>query len=1120
MFEKRKQDTYYKIENLADMPPFFINVATASDVWMYLSSSGALAAGRGNPAGSVFPYETDDRLHLATSTGPKTIIRLSSGQVWQPFSTVYDSHYNISRNIYKRNTGDAVIFEEINTTLGMKFEYKWETGEKYGLIRTSKIFNTSKDKLIIDVLDGVENIMPYDISLGLAQGSSCLTDAYKACEAMGNRLAVYSLTSLIGDTPEPIEVLQANVAWHVSEAEGFLLSSKQIRDFARTGIQAMAHETNSVGRKGAFLGFQRITLANGATKDWMLVLDARKTQSEVIALAKEVNESSTQELRKNLEADISKNTAELTRIVAAADGMQRTNSTRASLRHYMNVLYNNMRGGVFLNEYELNPSLFIDFVKVRNKQLMDSPFMAKVPTIHNTLELHAAAFATGDKDIIRLALEFLPLTFSRRHGDPSRPWNYFNVKVKDDQGNRVYAYEGNWRDIFQNWEAMGLSYPSYIAPMIAKFLNASTADGFNPYRINQDGIDWEVPTQENPFSGYGYWGDHQIVYLNKLLEWLEAYSPKDLKKLMTSEVFAYANIPYEIVPYREMLKNAKDTIIFNQKKHDALMAKAETVGTDAKLIAVNDQVYHVSFMEKLLVPILAKLSNLVPKGGIWMNTQRPEWNDANNAIVGNGLSMVTVYQLYRHLNHIKKITAAANATNINGFDISVEVATWLSTLEEVLIASGISPRVFLDKAAATFDDYRAALYKFGFSGKKARLSHGEILTFIDNAITVITDTIEANRRNDGMYHAYNILTLSKDSLKVDNMFLMLEGQTAILASGLLDTTKAIKLINAMESSPLMSPEHDQFFLYPKKILKTFAERNIIPVETVENNPVIKDLADKDNGLFTTDISGAIRFHHNIRHSSHVENAITVLALSDADAQLVREVFEDVFQHRQFTGRSGIMYKYEGIGSIYWHQNSKFMLSVQEVFMKAATQGDLSQTTSNLKRAYYRLFKGFGFNKDASKWGAFPLEPYSHTPYGMPAQQPGMTGMVKEDILTRMAELGVVVAGGSVTFDPVLLQRSEFLMFDEKFPYIAAYGEAREITIPNNSLVFTLCRVPVVYTLEEEEGIEVNTITGQRVQLALTDGKLCLGAEYSQHLFESTGAIISIHVKLSESRILQ
>ena len=37
--------------------------------------------------------------------------------------------------------------------------------------------------------------------------------------------------------------------------------------------------------------------------------------------------------------------------------------------------------------------------------------------------------------------------------------------------------------------------------------------------------------------------------------------------------------------------------------------------------------------------------------GIWMNTQRPEWNDANNALVGHGISVVTLGYLRRTLHH-------------------------------------------------------------------------------------------------------------------------------------------------------------------------------------------------------------------------------------------------------------------------------------------------------------------------------------------------------------------------------------------------------------------------------------------------------------------------------------
>jgi hypothetical protein len=44
--------------------------------------------------------------------------------------------------------------------------------------------------------------------------------------------------------------------------------------------------------------------------------------------------------------------------------------------------------------------------------------------------------------------------------------------------------------------------------------------------------------------------------------------------------------------------------------------------------------------EKLTGILLAKAGSVMPGGGLWLHTQRREWNDANNALVGNGLSAV------------------------------------------------------------------------------------------------------------------------------------------------------------------------------------------------------------------------------------------------------------------------------------------------------------------------------------------------------------------------------------------------------------------------------------------------------------------------------------------------
>jgi hypothetical protein len=72
------------------------------------------------------------------------------------------------------------------------------------------------------------------------------------------------------------------------------------------------------------------------------------------------------------------------------------------------------------------------------------------------------------------------------------------------------------------------------------------------------------------------------------------------------------------------------------------------LGTDGKLVLdETGNVRHVTMMEKMLALLLAKLANFVPDGGIWMNTQRPEWNDANNALVGKGISVVTAAYLTR-----------------------------------------------------------------------------------------------------------------------------------------------------------------------------------------------------------------------------------------------------------------------------------------------------------------------------------------------------------------------------------------------------------------------------------------------------------------------------------------
>ena len=322
------------------------------------------------------------------------------------------------------------------------------------------------------------------------------------------------------------------------------------------------------------------------------------------------------------------------------------------MHHYANVLFNVLRGGIVADQYNISARDFRRTVRNFNKVVYErnKDLLGSLPETIRSGQLLDTLHDAGDKQLLRLALEYLPITFGRRHGDPSRPWNEFAIRLKDESGEGLLSYQGNWRDIFQNWEALAFSYPEFIENMIAKFVNASTLDGYNPYRITKEGIDWEVEEPDNPWSYIGYWGDHQIIYLLKLLELSRNFHPKKLHDLLHDRVFCYANVPYRIKPLAELFDDPKATVVFDEHVAELIDQRVASLGADGKLIpdAAGD-IYQVNLLEKLIVPLLAKLGNLVLDGGIWLNTQRPEWTDANNALVGQGLSMVTLYYMRRYV---------------------------------------------------------------------------------------------------------------------------------------------------------------------------------------------------------------------------------------------------------------------------------------------------------------------------------------------------------------------------------------------------------------------------------------------------------------------------------------
>ncbi len=184
-----------------------------------------------------------------------------------------------------------------------------------------------------------------------------------------------------------------------------------------------------------------------------------------------------------------------------------------------------------------------------------------------------------------------------------------------------------------------------------------------------------------------------------------------------------------------------------------------------------------------------------------------------------------------------------------------------------------------------------------------------------------------------------------------------------------------------------------------------------------------------------------------------------------------DIYESVFNHRQFTGRSGTMYKYEGLGCIYWHMVSKLLLATAEIINSASERKVAGDRLSPLLERFDDIKDGLGLHKRPALYGAFPIDPYSHTTGFSGVQQPGMTGQVKEDVITRFYELGVNVSDGDISFSPFMLKRDEFISEPLTWSYSTGGALQSEKLMPG-SMGFTLCGVPVIYRLAESAGIHV------------------------------------------------
>jgi len=488
--------------------------------------------------------------------------------------------------------------------------------------------------------------------------------------------------------------------------------------------------------------------------------------------------------------------------------------------------------------------------------------------------------------------------------------------------------------------------------------------------------------------------------------------------------------------------------------------------------------------------------------------------------------MVTLYYLRRFLKFFQPIFEHSTATEISFSDelytFFEEVTATFETYKLTLWSkiNDTDRKKITDALGLAGSNYRSKIYAKGFSCKKKVVTSKQLLRGIVIANAFLEHSINANKRKDDLYHTYNLISYDDTSIQVSPLSEMLEGQVAVLSSGFLSTEQCLSLLNALKNSALYRQDQNSYILYPNKNLPKFLQKNTIQKESAAGSLLLKELLeDGNNTIVEKDMLGELHFNGNFRNANDVEKALLQLNIKysnlvEKERILILQIFEEVFCHKEFTGRSGTFFGYEGLGSIYWHMVSKLLLAVQENCNRAIQEQASKEVSDSLVAHFHNINEGIGVHKSPTVYGAFPTDPYSHTPIGKGAQQPGMTGQVKEDILTRMAELGVQTENGQIIFKPYLLHKSEFLQDTTEGQFVLLNGKMKTYKLEKDSLAFTVCQVPVIYTISEVNKIEVVFANGTSEKLETLE----LNKEISNQIFLRTNAIAEIKVFIKEDNL--
>lgn len=693
-------------------------------LWTFYANRGQLLVSFGirDKNGSIEEFFPANTAYMYERTnGFKTFVKVD-GQ----FHSFFDEPSNTQEMHINK---DSISIIDTNKDLGLSVKITYFTlpnESLSGLIRRVEIENLKGDKRIIEVLDGLTQMLPSGIGYGDYKAISNLLQSWMDVHFEAH-YAFYKLRASTGDTTMVKEVTDGN--FFMSFIEG-----KRI-DVIADIKKVFKHDTTFRIPHGFIEGFKdnnqvvvnQVPCAyahyKGEIKDTITLesmIGYASNKSLIDAFVKKVDKNYFKQKQFENERLIEETLKEI--------------------------------------KTETNYPLFDAYLK---QTLLDNVLRGGKPMVVETKD---------GKESYHL--------YSRKHGDPERDYNFYVIEPHYfSQGN------GNFRDVLQNRRNDNFFYENLKTFNIKHFASLIQADGFNPLSIEGVKFIYQGAPQENleilnrayglgelaetlealghnqvkisekmneilresilsieANFGEGFWNDH-FTYIYDLIEnYLRIYPDKEEELLFKENIYQFFDSPVKVKPRRE-----KSYLINGKvRQHDALLyieKKDKWLKHDGKLLKVN-------LSSKLLTLILTKFGGLDPENiGLLYEAEKPGWNDALNGlpgIFGSGVSeMIELLRLTRYFKD------ALEKTN----EETIEV---IDNLKLLINAYQKPQTVEFDYRMSTLEAYRESLSSI----KLIKVDIMDVKKTIENVLNILEDAyIKARSLNDIIptYLSYEVI---------------------------------------------------------------------------------------------------------------------------------------------------------------------------------------------------------------------------------------------------------------------------------------------------------------------------------------------------------------------------